>query len=320
MALALTQTCARFDIEFAGNLEPLDYSPSVLEAASAWRKTQVSLSPRRFHARLAKRAGWQVPERAYGLACCIRPWVYDELFLASITRPVEYLCAIDGISPRSPDRKLNGKPWRGLDAPFRDLPSNLEIHCPDYLESEAKRLGEPKCIPKSVEASVFSEYRQTPIASEFAELLGNWCINATSVAFIFSQQLSQCGYLEESEEVPYYMMVVDALKDRGIDTIIFKQHPRDPAAKISELTDRIQVMSHVHIVPPRYACVPIEPFGDQLASKQLVGASSNSTALLSFRALTDATVFSVDSACFTDGFRQERDQFCQSHGVELIAT
>ncbi len=315
MREALSDACDAFQLTYLGNTSPINFSPSTELEFGAYGALLARFLPKRFHRYALRKLGWRVPRNLGGLVVCVRPNVYDELFYYSVQRPRELICTIDGVNPRPPRRELAGRFSKQFDAPFVNLPMSQDVYAPEYLLMDAKQLGHSVSIPGAVERSVFARYRQGAMATEFQALLRQLTQSTDSLAIVFSQQLSQSLYLDEQDEHAYYMDMVAALKSRGVRAIVFKQHPRDPSTKLSKLRRAFGSDPSVLVVPDRLACVSIEPFLEGLAGVQLLGASTNSSALLSFRAITGGNILSFDSSAFSTKFQNERLAFCERHNI-----
>lgn len=312
---AIQEACDAFGLVFLGNTDPVDYSALTAPSLGKWAEALARFAPRQFHKHTIAKRGWSLPNKIHGLVVCIRPRVFDELFYHSAIRPGHLICTIDGVNPQSPNRQLRGELWRGFNAPFVDLPTEMEVFSPEYLMADAAQLGKARSIPRNVEGAIFATYRTTPLASEFADLFHSRVHSEDAVAVVFSQQLSQSLYCSPEQEIAYYLGAIETLRSQGFGAIIFKQHPRDPRWKLSALSNATADDPRVLLVPEHLACIPIEPFLQQLSCPKLVGASTNSSTLLSFRALTNASIVSFDSPLFQDEFRKNRSDFCTSHNI-----
>lgn len=318
MAESMRQACQAFRLAYQGNIAPTLYHSRTVRRASLVDKTLWLLSPRHYHKILLQRHGWR-PMQSFdsALVVCIRPWVYDELLLYSAIRPKNLFCVIDGVNSRDPQRALRGLNWRGLTAPFRNLPANTDVHCPSYLAADAGELGAARVIPNEVQDQVYTTYRGTRLATQFTTLLDSFANRHENVGFVFSQQLAQAGHLTFDQEQFYYLTAISSLRQLGYEKIIFKPHPRDPPEKIRGLRKSADNIGTALLIPPqKFHCLPIEPFCTSFFNGKHAGLSTTSTSLLGLRALTGAHVLSLGCPFFSADFEIARKTFCRKQNVK----
>lgn len=319
MNRSLQEACDCFGMQYLGNTEPINYDASFRGWKGFKKRVALRWNPTRYRQRLLAKKNWAIPDGVTGLTICVRPWVYDELFYYSSVAPKQLICTIDGVNPKDPRRSLRGDAWLGIDAPFRDLPTQEKIYAPDYLMEDASQLGQSCKIPASTQQDVYQAFLKTPLAMEFTSLVQQSLQSGNCMAVIFSQQLAASLYMTEADEIAYYRTVVDSLRSAGVDAIVFKQHPRDADGKMAKLNECFASMPDVVMVPNHLSCLPIEPFINVLGGVQLVAISTNSSVLLSTRAIPGAKIASFDSPAFTDGFRAMRDAFCDRHHIDIVS-
>jgi hypothetical protein len=210
-----------------------------------------------------------------------------------------------------------GPKWKGINFPFRDIPSNLFVNCPTYLESDAKQLGLPRVFSDEILYNVFLTYTRTPVASRFREFWGNTTIGQR-VAVVFSQHLSVSGYCSAQAEIAYYVKVASWLIKHGWTRVLVKAHPRDPIAKMQALTDIFdKAFGQVCcVVPDEFRAVAMEPFLLDSLWIDAIGVSVNSSVLLSFRQLTGCSAISFTSDQMDHMFLSEVTGFCRDHKIE----
>ncbi|HVT88758.1 MAG TPA: polysialyltransferase family glycosyltransferase [Tepidisphaeraceae bacterium] len=317
MLAAMEEASKAFGWDYLGNLEPTRFTGFPTSAYSVVRRPHKWLFPRTCARRLLRRNGFPPLDRVYGMGFTLRPWVFDEVLISAILKPDQHLCVLDGMNPKSPNRQLEGMRWRGLQTPFNNIPGRMDVWCPSDLVSEAAALGRPREISSSATEAVNRQYRETALAKSFQHYLQEK-LDSSRSAVLFSQQLSSNGYCSAFGEATYYFTVTQRLLAEGYRRILIKPHPRDDPAKVRHLQRLFERQSSITIVPDRFLPVPFEPFADILSERTHSAFSTNSTALLTYRACTGRPAVAFDSTEFSDEFRKDLRQYCLRHSIALV--
>lgn len=315
MELAMKDACVSLSCNYLGNFEGLPSIDHLRIRRDFKRLARWVISPIWFWRRAASKVGFPSSRRYDVAVVCVRENNLHEAVAINLMKTHTIICVADGVYTDERCRRKRTIAMRGLAAPFLSLPLDRTVYAPSFLIEDANRIGCAKPYDQTQADEVFEQYQSGRLGRRLAEVVQP-VLEVDDSLIVFSQHLALSGHMNSVEEVAFFAEMIDTAIEHGVKSVLFKPHPRDPIAKIEQLQ---RLCSHASFIPPDLTCVPIEPILQQRHTTQPVGISLNSTALLSYRALTGAEVVSCESPMFTEEFRDEVRDFCVRHSVPLFA-
>ena len=246
-----------------------------------------------------------------------RPNMPEDFYYLSALAPSSAHLVADGIQNEVILRNQAGAAWRGFNPDLACFPSSVDIWCPDYLARDTAGIGNARILDAAVLSAVYEELARSSLGSHLEKQL--MAGGKLPDAIVLSQHFALSRLCSEEEEFEYYSSILNRLREDGARLVLFKRHPRDPAAKTERLMSAaartgLPVISTDDLA----SCVPIECLKRLWADQEAVVVGSSSSAVLGLQRLPKVRLFCADGSFLPEPLRRQILLFSTKNNIPRL--
>lgn len=246
-----------------------------------------------------------------------RPNMPEDFYILSALNPTSVHLIADGIQNETILRNHTGSAWRGFNRELASFPTAFDVWCPDYLARDTAGIGHARILDASVLSTVYAELADSPIGMHLRKQV--MACGEIPRAIVLSQHFALSGLCSEEEEFEYYSMILERMRQAATLPVLFKRHPRDPAAKTERLLATAAKSGlAVGFTDDLASCVPIECLQHLWADREMTVVGSSSSAVLGLQNLSKAKTFCADSLLLPDRLRRQIVFFSAKNSIPRL--
>ena len=246
-----------------------------------------------------------------------RPNMPEDFYFLSALEPSAVHLVADGIQNEVILHNRTGRAWRGFNRELASFPANCDVWCPDYLARDTAGIGNVRVLNAALVSAVYDELARSPLGRHLEKQV--LACGELPRAIILSQHFALSQLCSEDEEFAYYSMICDGLQQAGLAPVLFKRHPRDPAAKTERLlATAAKAQLPLICTDDLASCVPIECLKHLWADREIAVVGSSSSAVLGLQSLSHVKAYCADGDFLPDRLRRQIILFSVKNSISRM--